>query len=273
METLTQSKIVCPQCGGENEIPADGKFLECTFCGSAIYFDKSKVVNHFVINSNFNEQQAEGNLRRWMAGNFHVKDLDKNAVISAKNFYYFPLWYFKSDAAHGDVIYLQPATSTSVSEIKSIKIPAGSMKSYNKKDFDEKQFVTPDVLFDSAKSWLEQTGVTQEFIAESNLVHIPFYQFYYTFNGKQYTAMVEASSGMVYANIWPTKSEVPFRMLAGLSIFTFLIVSILSFVIAFAMGGKASSNSLMVGEIIKIFGYGAASVPLIIIAYFVAKKV
>ena len=85
--------------------------------------------------------------------------------------------------------------------------------------------------------------------------------------------MVEASSGMVYANIWPTKSEVPFRMLAGLSIVTFLFVSIIAFVIAFAMGGRASSSSLMVGEIIKIFGYGAAAVPLIIIAYFVAKKV
>lgn len=273
MEPITHSTLVCPQCGGENEIPADGKFLECSFCGSAIYFDKSKVVNHFVITSNFTEQQAEGNLRRWMAGNFHVKDLDKNAVISSKNFYYFPLWYFKSDSAHGDEIYLQPATSTSVSEIKSIKVPAGSMKSFNKKDFNEKDFITPDVLFDSAKSWLEQTGVTQEFIAESSLVHIPFYQFYYTYNGKQFTAMVEASSGMVYANLWPAKSEVPFRMLAGLSIVTFLFVSIIAFVIAFALGGKTSSGSLMVGEIIKIFGYGAASVPLIIIAYFVAKKV
>jgi hypothetical protein len=39
------------------------------------------------------------------------------------------------------------------------------------------------------------------------------------------------------------------------------------------MGGKATSSSLMVGEIIKIFGSGAAAVPLIIIAYFVAKKV
>lgn len=273
MQTLTQSKIVCPQCAGENEIPADGKFLECSFCSSAIYIDKSKVVNHFVIASNFTEQQAEGNLRRWMAGNFHVKDLDKTAVVTGKYFYYFPLWYFKTDAAHGEVIYLQPATSTSVSEIKSIKIPAGSMKSFNKNEFNEKDFVTPDVLLDSAKNWLEQSGVTQDIIAEANLVHIPFYQIYYTYSGRQYTAMVEASSGMVYANIWPTKSEVPFRMLAGLSIFTFLVVSILSFVIAFAMGGKATNGAFMVGEIIKIFGYGAAAVPLIIIAYFVAKKV
>lgn len=273
MQTLTESKIVCPQCAGENEIPPDGKFLECAFCGSAIYIDKSKVVNHYVISSNFNEEQAIGNVRRWMAGNFHVKDLDKNAVITAKYFYYFPLWYFKSDASHGDQIYLQPATSTSVSEIKNVKIPAGSMKSFNKKDFDQKEFVSPDVLFDSALNWLEQTGISKDIISESNLVHIPFYQIYYTYKDKQFVAMVEASSGMVYANIWPSKSEVPFRMLAGLSIFAFLIVSILSFAIAFALGGKASSNSLFVGEFIKIFGYGAAAIPLIIIAYFIAKKV
>jgi hypothetical protein len=143
------------------------------------------------------------------------------------------------------------------------------MKSFNKKDFDEKDFIPPDVLFDSAKSWLEQTGVTQEFIAESSLVHIPFYQFYYTYNGKQYIAMVEASSGMVYANIWPAKSEMPFRMLAGLSIVTFLFVSILSFIISFSL----LKSPLITGEVIKIFGYSAASVPLIIIAYFIAKKV
>jgi len=157
MQELTQSKIVCPQCAGENDIPPDGKFLECQFCGSAIYIDKSKIVNHFVIASNFSEQQAEGNLRRWMAGNFQVKDLDKLAVMTAKNFYYFPLWYFKTDVSNGEKIYLQPATSTSVSEIKNVQIPAGSMKPFNKKEFEGQQFVPPDVLYDSARNWLEQT--------------------------------------------------------------------------------------------------------------------
>lgn len=272
MQELSQSKIVCPQCAGENDIPPDGRFLECTFCGSAIYIDKSKVVNRFVIASNFSEEQAEGNLRRWMAGNFQVKDLDKNSVISAKYFYYFPLWYFKASDRGADKIYLQPATSTSVSEIKNVQIPAGSMKPFNKKEFNPEQFVNPDVLYDNARNWLEQAGVSRENVTESSLVHIPFYQFYYTFGGKQYTAMVEASSGMVYANLWPAKSEVPFRMLFGLSIATFLIVSVISFGIGFAIGGRGY-NPLFLGEMIKIFGYGAAAVPLIIIAYFVAKKV
>ena len=159
METFTSNKIICPQCAGENDIPTDEKFLECVFCGSAIYIDKKKVVSHYVINSNFKKEEAEGNLRRWMAGNFQVKDLDKLAQISQVNFYYFPMWYFKTDKASGEMIYLQPATSTSISEIKKINIPAGNLKVFNKKDFNQSEFIDPDVLFDSAQNWLKDTGV------------------------------------------------------------------------------------------------------------------
>lgn len=268
METLTTSKIICPQCGGENEIPVDEKFTECVFCGSAIYIDKRKVVSHFVIACNFKKEEAEGNLRRWMAGNFQVKDLDKLAQISQVNFYYFPMWYFKTGASAGDKIYLQPATSTSISEIKKINIPAGSLKVFNKKDFNVNEFMNPDVLFDSAQNWLKDTGVSLDTIESSNLVHIPFYQFYYTYNGKQYTALVEASSGKVYANLWPAKSEAPFRIVFGLSIFAFLLISIIAFSL-----GTMDREFLMTVEFVKIFGYGLAAIPLILISYFIAKKV
>lgn len=268
METLTTSKIICPQCGGENEIPIDEKFIECVFCGSAIYIDKRKVVSHFVIASNFKKEEAEGNLRRWMAGNFQVKDLDKLAQISQVSFYYFPMWYFKTNASAGEQIYLQPATSTSISEIKKINIPAGSLKVFNKKDFDINEFVTPDVMLDSAQNWLKDTGVNLDTIELSNLVHIPFYHFYYNYQGKQYTALVEASSGKVYANLWPAKSEAPFKIMFGLSIVTFFCISILAFVL-----GAMDREFLLTVEFIKIFGYGLAAVPLILIAYFIAKKV
>lgn len=268
METLTTSKIICPQCGGENEIPVDEKFTECQFCGSAIFIDKRKVVSHFVIISNFKKEEAEGNLRRWMAGNFQVKDLDKLAQISQVTFYYFPMWYFKTGISGGDRIYLQPATSTSISEIKKINIPAGNLKVFNKKDFDIKDFITPDVLFDSAQNWLKDTGVSLDTIETSNLVHIPFYHFYYNYNGKQYSALVEASSGKVYANLWPAKSEAPFRIVFALSIIAFFLISIIALVL-----GSMDRDFLLTVEFIKIFGYGLAAVPLILIAYFIAKKV
>jgi len=273
MEALTSSTIICPQCGGENTIPTEQKFLECEFCGSAVYIDKSKVVNHYVINCNFSPEQAEGNLRRWMADDFHVKDLDKNAQITDMSFYYFPLWYFKTNENGTDKISLQPGYSTAVAEIKNIPIPAGSLKLFKKSEFDESQFIAPDVLYDSARNWLAQSGVNTEKIIESNLVHIPFYQYHYSFQGTQYTALVEASSGKVYANMYPVKSEVPFRVLFALSIIVFLGVSLVSGVAAYLIEGGRGGNDILVDyEIIKILGYGMAAVPLVIIAYFVAKK-
>ncbi len=271
METVTSSTIICPQCGGENKIPTDSRFLECEFCGSSIFVDKSKVVNHYVVLSNFDRDKAIGNVKRWMAGNFHVKDLDKNAQIAQVNFYYFPLWYFKAVQGGADKIYLQPAHSTPISEIKNIQIPAGDLKVYHKKDFNEKEFVSPDVLFESAKSWLEQSGVNTEQVAEANLVHIPFYQVYYNYEGKQYSAMVEASSGKVYANIWPAKKEAPFRMMFAASILLFGLASVVSFILGIFISEGA--EGLAMGEIIKIPAYLVTAVPLIIISYYIAKKV
>jgi hypothetical protein len=179
------------------------------------------------------------------------------------------MWYFKTDKSSGETIYLQPATSTSISEIKKINIPAGNLKVYNKKEFNESEFVAPDVLFDSAQNWLKDTGVNLDTVATSNLVHIPFYQFHYNYDAKQYTALVEASSGKVYANLWPAKSEAPFRIMFALCIVAFFLISIL----ALAVGAWDRDAFLMTDMAVKIIGYGLASVPLILIAYFIAKKV
>ncbi|MEO8663964.1 MAG: hypothetical protein ABI462_00595 [Ignavibacteria bacterium] len=267
------STIICPQCGGENVMPADEKFTQCEFCGSTIYIDKRKVVNHYIVACNFSKEQAQGNIRRWMASNFHVKDLDKLAQISQESFYYFPLWYFKTKDSSGDKVYLQPAHSTPISEIKNIQIPAGSLKPYNKKDFNVNEFVAADVLYDSAKNWLAQSGVKVDSIAESNLVHVPFYQIYYNYKGKQYSALIEASSGKVYANLWPAKSETPFRILFAAAILIFALASIFSFALSFFVNGDLSESGLLAGEGIKIGAYFLAAIPLIAAAYYVAKKV
>jgi len=272
IEDIISGTIICPQCGGENKMPTDEKFTECEFCGSVIYIDKRKVVNHYVVSSNFTKVQAEGNLRRWMASNFHVKDLDKLAQIGQVSFYYFPLWYFKTKDASGDKIYLQPAHSTPISEIKKIQIPAGNLKTFNKNDFNIKEFVSADVLYSSAKSWLSQSGVNENTIIESFLVHVPFYQFYYNYKGQQHSAMIEASSGMVYANLWPAKSEMPFRILFGAAILIFLLASIVSYAVAFMMF-KNYESGLMGAEGIKLVLYFVAAIPLVMAAYYVAKKV
>jgi len=272
MQALQTNTIICPQCGGENKLKPDEKFIECEFCGSAVYVDKSRVVNHYVVNSNFNQDQAVGNVKRWMAGNFHVKDLDKNAVISKVDFYYFPLWYFKLNESGTDKIMLQPASSTPISEIKSINIPAGNLVPFQVKNFDVSQFVQPDVYFESAKNWLQQSGANIENITESNLVHIPFYHVHYSFKAQHYSCLVEASSGKVYANLRPVKSEAPYRILFAVSLFVFFLTTIISYVLSVVVS-ESDGQIFIFAEIIKIPAYLIASIPLVGAAYLIAKKV
>jgi DNA-directed RNA polymerase subunit RPC12/RpoP len=263
-------QIKCTQCGADVDVQQDETFIECPFCASSLFLDKRKVVFHYVIANNFKPNEAEGNLKRWMAGNHTVKDLDKKAQIVKTSFYYFPVWYFKTKDSSGDKIYIQPAASTSVSEIKKIDIPAGALKFFDAKQYNENEMVQPDVLYDSAQKWLQDTGVDLNTVSEAALVHIPFYQYYYNFNNHSFTSLVEASSGEVYANIYPAKSEAPFRILFGLSIAAFIITSILCFILAFALNSR---DGFFYAEVFKIFAYAVVSVPLIIMAYFVAKKV
>lgn len=264
-------QIKCTQCGADVTVQQDETFIDCPFCGSALYLDKKKVVFHYVINSNFKPNEAEGNLKRWMAGNQTVKDLDQKAVMGKSNFYYFPVWYFKVKDASGDKIYIQPAASTSVSEIKKLSIPAGALKFYEKDQYNDDQMVAPDVLLDSARAWLQTTGVDINNIAEAALVHIPFYQFHYTYNNNTFTAVVEASSGQVYANIYPAKSEAPFKIVFGVSIAAFVITTILCYIVGFVL--SHGREGFLNAEVFKIFAYALVSVPLIAMAYFIAKKV
>lgn len=265
-------QIKCTQCGADVTIQQDETFIECPFCASALFLDKRKVVFHYVINSNFKPNEAEGNLKRWMAGNHTVKDLDIKSTITNTAFYYFPVWYFKTKDGSGDKIYIQPAAATSVSEIKKIQIPAGALKFYDKTQFADDQLIKPEVMYDSAQAWLQSSGIDLNTVQEAALVHIPFYQFYYSFNNQSYTALVEASSGLVYANIYPAKSEAPFRVLFAMSIAAFIITSIICFILGYVIEGSGS-EWLLTGEILKVFAYGLVSIPLIVMAYFIAKKV
>jgi DNA-directed RNA polymerase subunit RPC12/RpoP len=264
-------QIKCTQCGADVTVQQDETFIDCPYCGSALYLDKKKVVFHYVINSNFKPNEAEGNLKRWMAGNHTVKDLDKKAVMGKSEFYYFPVWYFKVKDASGDKIFIQPAATTSVSEIKKLTIPAGALKFYEKNLYNDDEMVQPDVLLDNARTWLQNTGVDINNIAEAALVHIPFYKFNYTFNNQSYTAVVEASSGQVYANLYPAKSEAPFKILFGVSIAAFIVTTILCYIIGFVL--DHGRGGFVNAELFKAFAYGLVSVPLVVMAYYIAKKV
>ena len=266
--SLPQTTISCAQCGGELQ-PDEGQiFLTCPYCNSAVYLDKSRVVFHWYLAPTLDEIKARGALARWMAGNETVKDLDKKAQIGDFTFEYFPVWYFKRRDQNGrEQVLLEPAAATSISEIRNISLPAGDLRKYE--DQLGSKAHTPSVPLQAAIEWLEGRGVPDEQIIERSLVHIPLYTFKYAYQNKPYTAIVEAGTGSVFANIFPAKAEAPYMLAGGLTALVFLCLALFPVIGGIADGGGGVGIGLALCA-----GVGIVAAPILFaLAAWVAAKI
>ncbi len=260
--------LTCTQCGGELH-PDEGQiFLTCPFCNSAVYLDKARVVFHWYLAPTLDENKARSALARWMAGNQTVKDLDKKARLTGSAFEYFPVWYFKRrQAGRQEEILLEPAAAISISEIRHVKLPAGDLRKYTP-DLDS-QSQMPSVPLEAALGWLAEKQIGHQEIAEQALVHIPIYTFKYAFKGQTYTALVEAGTSRVIANIFPSKAEAPYILAGAITALVFLCLALFP-IIGAAIEG---SNGVGIG-LLACSGVGLVAAPILFaLAAWVAAKI
>ena len=166
-----------------------------------------------------------------------------------------------------ETIHLEPAAATAISEVRSLQLPGGDLRKYDS-DLDSRA-QSPTVPLDAAIEWLvNDEGVPQEEIAESAIVHVPIYTFKYMFQGRSYTALIEAASGKPLANIFPAKAETPYKMIGGLVAATYVI---LAFIPVF--GGLLGEEGVLAGLGLYI-GLGIpAGLILMALAAWVSQKV
>jgi DNA-directed RNA polymerase subunit RPC12/RpoP len=265
--TTPSNTINCTQCGGELH-PDEGQFfVTCPYCGSTVYLDKARVVFHWRLAPTLDDKASAAALARWMAGNDTVKDLDKKSQILGQTFQYFPVWYFKVRSGEKEQIFLEPAAATSVTELRTLHLPAGDLQKYD--DALTSQSVEPSVPLDAALSWLAQKQVNTQQVAESALVHIPIYTFKYGFKNQMFTAVVEAATGRTLANIFPAKAEAPYLVIGAITALVFLCLAGVLALTAAVDGG----DSLGIGALICIGGGVVAAPVLFGIAAWIASKV
>jgi len=267
MSVAPSGGLTCPQCGGELH-PDEGQiFLTCPFCGSAVHADKSRIVFHWVLAATLDEAQAKGALARWMAGNQTVKDLDRKARLTRASFEYFPVWSLRYKRGDREEAVLEPAAATSVTELKNLRIPAGDLRKYE--DSLSARAVPPTVPLDTVLGWVAERGLNREQLSEAALVHVPVYTFKYAFSGRAYTALVEAGSGSVFANIFPAKAEAPYLAAGAAAAGTFLCLSLIP--LAGYLTGDAEGLGL---GLLVCAGLGLIAAPLLFgFAAWVAARV
>ncbi len=264
--TQAIAPLTCTQCGGELH-PDEGQvFLTCPFCGATVYLDKSRVVFHWYVAPTLDADQAAAALRRWMSGSETVKDLDAKSQISGQAFRYFPLWYFRWTEGGREQVTLQPAAATSVTELARLNLPAGDLRRYDPAlDPDSEP---PSVPLEAGVEWFKQ-GRAGVQIEETALVHVPIYLFKYLYRGQTYTAVVDAASGGVHANIYPAKAELPYRLVGGVAALVFLCLALFPVV-----GGIVDSENGAGLGLAICAGVGVIAAPLLMAwAAWVAARV
>ncbi len=188
---------------------------------------EGEAVSQWVLIPKIDDQEARTALARWMAGDQMVEDLDQKATNVRSTFSYFPLWFFRHRLEDdGEEAVLEPAAATPVSEIKEIDLPTDELRRYDAQALGD-QIQSPTVPLETALVGLWERDIPFDEIAESSLVHVPVYTFTYDYGGETYTAIVEAATGQVLADRFPTGGKVPSWLVAGFTGVLFLCLAAL----------------------------------------------
>lgn len=251
--------LQCPQCGGDNPLPSGARLVTCQFCDAALFVDRSGLVSHYRLPRLLDRGKAEGALRRWMAGNQTVKDLDSKATDVTLTPLLFPVWMFRLRTSEGEVVHAEPAAATPEPALADLRVPAGQLQPWRAGAAEEGVETTAaTVPLETARGWHDQQAGAggPGRMVETALVHVPLWRATYVFGGRTYTALVEASTGDVFASIFPEKAEAPYYLVAALGL------------ILFTVEGLAIFNVFW-----KLVAYAVTAVPLVGLAWWVARKV
>lgn len=261
------TQLLCQQCGAVLSVEQGSQFVTCEFCQTTNFVDKSGAVLHYLVRDTVGDQEAVAALRRWMAGNDTVKDLDKKAQIGTPQFQLFPMWLVRVMQGSDEKVILKPAAALSVIEVTEITIPASDLESYD--HGMDAEAITPTVPLDTVKRWLaEDQGIAAGAIRETSLVHLPLFICKYTFQDREYTAVVDAAAAKVYATVFPSKWEVPYKTLGCISFVAYFLAALIP------LGGIMSGGGVTAVSILIYFIVAAIlAIPIFVVAVYISSKV
>lgn len=217
------------------QFDAGTKFTKCPYCNSQIYVDRSGAGFYYALPFMSDQNGAIGMFRRWAAGSTRAKDLDKLAQIASIKKQYFPVYLFKRDNNGVEQVFVEPAGSTTLPGLHSLKVPAGDLKMFDATfDVSGAELIKPDI---EMLSYLNKLPGKPK---EQALVFFPIWNIDYSFQGKQYNVVVDGVSGEVFSGGFPERAAAPY-----------IIVAIVGF-LAFIAEGLIATMSLPIAIILMV---------------------
>jgi hypothetical protein len=247
------STFDCPRCGGKNELSAGERVPVCTFCDTTLFIDRSGVVGHFLVPRLLDRERAVEALNRWMSGNETVKNLDRKSALAGIEPVTFPMWLFRCRREGAETVIIEPAAPTPIPQLVDLELPPGKLEPFEAAD-SAVRAVPATVPLETARSWIADRGLDDVF--ESALVEVPLWEARYTYEGREYQALVDGATGSVIASVFPEKAESPYVLVA------------LAGIVLFGIEGLVISNLF-----VKLVAYALTAIPLALLAYWVTRRV
>ncbi len=208
----------CKKCGAPMELDPGVKFSKCRYCDSQIYIDKSGAGFFYIIPFMVNATQAQGVFRRWTAGSRMARDLEAEARISLLRQCYFPVYMFKRDVGGRESVLVRPARSTTLPGMRGLKIPPGDLRI-----FDQNYSVEGVELLQPELDMVAYLDQLPGKALEQALVFFPTWIVDYHYKGRRYSAVVDGSSGEIFATDYPPRQAAPYFVVAGAGLVAFII--------------------------------------------------
>lgn len=247
------ASIKCPKCAARVEYDAKDRFVQCSYCSSLIYIDRSGAGFYYAVPFMIDQNSAIGTFRRWASGSTKAKDLDRTAQVVGAKKEYFPVYLFKRDVDGAERVQVEPAGSTTLPGLHSLKVPAGDMKVFDSKfDTGGAEMIKPDIEMSSYLASLPGKP------KEQALVYFPIWTIDYVFEQKRYSVVVSATSGEVFAAEFPTRSSASYLLVAIIGFAAFVAEGL----IASGTGMFGLAVVMMLVTVLAVFGT----------AYYVATR-
>lgn len=229
--------ISCPKCGAKVGFDSGTKFTKCSYCGTNIYIDRSGAGFYYIIPFGVKENDAVGMFRRWAAGPTKVKDLDRLAQLAGVKRQFFPVYMFKREVNGKEQVFVEPAGSTILPGLHSLKIPAGDLKIFDASfDTSGAEIVQPDI---EMLPYLNQLPGKAK---EQALVYFPIWKVDYVYNLKRYEVVIDGSSGEVFASEFPVRGSAAYIAVARVGFATFAAEGLLAvYNLPIALGAMAAT--------------------------------
>lgn len=259
------SSLRCPQCGGEIAVGSGERLPVCPFCDAPLFVDRGGLVSHYSLPRLVDAAGAAAALRRWMAGNETVKDLDRKAEVLAVEAVSFPMWMFRLQGRQGETVVVEPGAPTPIPQLADLEVPAGKLVPFRPEEGNVERTVST-VPLATARGWLAQReqaarGAMPRLdqdaeVSEAALVELPLWRCRYRHAGAEYVTLVDGSTGAALAAVYPAKSESPYWIVA------------IAGAVLFLVEGIAIPHFFW-----RLVAYVATAVPLVGLAWLVARKV